>query len=190
MSVTTRRPGSDAFKCSSVPLLLRPVPSLRCDAPELHFSVPRLLWLKVENVQHHGCASIQQHDIAANHKMRISNRRRRQTLFQFLRASNHLLPQSWRECSAHDELSFQAGRQLVPLSQTRREVVAMFMVPATYFVAIAITVVMTVPVFVAIAVFVVTATVTVTVSLSLPLSKSHSAGNSAGKREQRGRAHM
>src|SRR6266849_669401 len=128
----------------------------------------------MEDVQHHVCASIQQHDIAANHKMRISSRRRRQTLLELLRARNHLLPQSWRECSARDELSFQAGRQLVPLGQTGRKVVAMFVVPAAYFV--------TVPIFVLVAVFVVAATVAV----SLPLSKSHT----AGKRERRGRAHV
>ena len=141
-----------------------------------------LLSLKMENVQHHVCVSIQQHDIAANHKMRISSRRRRQTLLELLRARNHLLPQSWRECSARDELSFQAGRQLVPLGQTGRKVVAMFGVPAAYFVTVAIAVIMTVPVFVLVAVFVVAATVTV----SLPLSKGHT----AGKRERRGRAHV
>src|SRR5713101_5320553 len=117
-----------------------------------------LLSLKMENVQHHVCVSIQQHDIAANHKMRISSRRRRQTLLKLLRARNHLLPQSGRK------------------------VVAMFGVPAAYFVTVAIAVIMTVPVFVLVAVFVVAATVAV----SLPLSKGHT----AGKRERRGRAHV
>src|SRR5258708_11717961 len=136
----------------------------------------------MENVQHHVCASIQQHAIAGHHKMRISSRRRRQTLLELLRARNHLLPQSWRECSPRDELSFQAGRQLVPLGQTGRKAVAMFRVPAAYFVTVAIAVIMTGSVFVLVAVFVVASTV----ALSLPLSQSHT----AGKRERRGRAHV
>jgi hypothetical protein len=135
----------------------------------------------VKNVHHHETSGVHQNNVAADDGMPAIGRRRRQPPFQIIGAGLHLFAQARRKSAAHHELSFEPGRQPVPLGEPGREAVAMVAIPPAHLIAIVIVVTVAVSVLIFVFIFIVVTVViiviamlVVTVAASLP-AKSRTA---------------
>src|SRR5713101_6284951 len=135
----------------------------------------------MENIYYHKRPAIQEHNVSADKDMLAIRRRRRQLPFKIDGNSINPSPQTGRQRAPKFQLPFQAGRQSIPLCESRRQVSAMALVPAMHnlviaviipmpmalmavlFVTVALSIVIVISVFVAI--FIVTAPVSMTFML-------------------------
>jgi hypothetical protein len=136
--------------------------------PERFAGCDTLLALEVKNIHDDVGATIDQHDVASDQDMRASPGRRGHTPLELLRARHHFPSQTWRQGSAHSQLPFESGGQLIPFGQAGREVVVAIVVviPASHVVAVMVGVVM--PIAIAIPIVI----VAVVLSVSMPFCQS------------------
>jgi len=122
----------------------------------------------MENIYYHKRPAIQEHNVSADKDMLAIRRRRRQLPFKIDGNSINPSPQTGRQRAPKFQLPFQAGRQSIPLCESRRQVSAMALVPAMHNLVIAVIVPMPIP-MPFMAVLFVTVTVTLSIIIMIPV---------------------
>jgi hypothetical protein len=92
----------------------------------------------VENVGDLEIRTIQQNQMAADHKVGVIRRRGRKHYFEFLRTRPHLPAEAHGQKSANYQLTLQAGREPIALGQAWREMRVVIVVPGSGGIAIVI----------------------------------------------------
>jgi len=124
----------------------------------------------MENIYYHKRPAIQEHNVSADKDMLAIRRRRRQLPFKIDGNSINPSPQTGRQRAPKFQLPFQAGRQSIPLCESRRQVSAMALVPAMHNLVIAVIVPMpiTMP-FMAVLFVTVTVTLSIIIMIMIPV---------------------
>jgi len=124
----------------------------------------------MENIYDHKRPAIQEHNVSANKDMLAIRRRRRQLPFKIDGNSINPSPQTGRQRAPKFQLPFQAGRQSIPLCESRRQVSAMALVPAMHNLVIAVIVPMPIPMpFMAVLFVTVTVTLSIIIMIMIPV---------------------
>jgi hypothetical protein len=97
-----------------------------------------LVDFEVENVGDLEVRTIQENQMAADHKVGVIRRRRRKHYLEFLRTRPHLPAEVHGQKSANYQLTLQAGREPVALGQAWREMRVVIVVPGSGGIAIVI----------------------------------------------------
>src|SRR5713101_7028609 len=124
----------------------------------------------MENIYYHKRPAIQEHNVSADKDMLAIRRRRRQLPFKIDGNSINPSPQTGRQRAPKFQLPFQAGRQSIPLCESRRQVSAMALVPAMHNLVIAVIVPMPIPMpFMAVLFVTVTVTLSIIIMIMIPV---------------------